>query len=55
MYTAFGMVMGAMIGCAVMALYKLGLSMPLAGALVGGAFGTFAEVMLPQRKPSQIA
>src|SRR5262245_43601607 len=32
-YTAFGMIMGAMIGCAIMAIYGLGMSMGLTGAL----------------------
>jgi hypothetical protein len=54
MYKAFGIVMGAMIGCAIMALYKLGMSMTFAGALAGGGFGAIAEVVLLQRKYANI-
>ncbi len=54
MYTAFGMIMGAMIGCAIMALYGLGMSMGLTGALVGGAIGSLAELM-PRRRSQPTA
>jgi hypothetical protein len=54
MYKAFGIVMGAMIGCAIMALYKLGMSMTFAGALAGGGLGAIAELVLPLRKYSNI-
>jgi hypothetical protein len=54
MYTAFGMIMGAMIGCALMALYGLGISTGLAGALIGGAMGSLAELM-PKRRSQPTA
>jgi hypothetical protein len=54
MYTAFGMVMGAMIGCAIMATYDLGMAMGLAGALIGGAMGSLAELM-PKRRSQPTA
>jgi len=55
MYKAFGMVMGAMTGCAIMALYRLDMSMTFAGALFGGGLGAIAElVLLPQRKYSKV-
>jgi hypothetical protein len=54
MYTAFGMIMGAMIGCALMALYGLGISIGLAGALIGGAMGSLAELM-PKRRSQPTA
>ena len=54
MYTAFGMIMGAMAGCAIMAQYKLGLSIGLAGALIGAALGSLAE-LLPKRRSQPTA
>jgi len=54
MYTAFGMVMGAMIGCALMAVYGLGMSVGLAGALIGGGMGSLAE-LLPRRRSQPTA
>jgi hypothetical protein len=55
MYTAFGMVMGAMTGCAIMAVYGLGLPIGLAGALIGGAIATLAEELMPRRRSQPTA
>jgi membrane associated rhomboid family serine protease len=55
MYTAFGMIMGAMFGLALMALYGVGISLGFAGALIGCALGALTEELMPKRRSQPTA
>jgi hypothetical protein len=49
MYSAIGSIMGALVGCAVMALYPVGGLLGFVGALAGGALGAGLDALVERQ------